>query len=217
MSGVPKNYPHPHHLSRIAPTTPNSMNSADHILAGKIYRFCAQLLHSFTTLQFSYVPVIIIVNQSTHHHHHRAIERKRTRPKRKSSKMGAVVTPSSSSPRILFLNPMIFPPADNTNSIATHPLRCFQALFSRRLSHIPGPSYSKTFISIRWATRDRFFESTTNPSASRCHPQCETDATRVSETPPTESECPFFGFAHRNHLLIRSRQGLVFVAASMYT
>lgn len=153
MSGVPKNYPHPIHLSRIAPTTPNSMNSADHILAGKIYRFCAQLLHSFTTLQFSYVPVIIIVHQSTHHHHHhhRPIERKRTRPKRKSSKMGAVVTPSSSrtnqpsSPRILFLNPMIFPPADNTNSIATHPLRCFQALFSRRLSHIPGPSQPKDF------------------------------------------------------------------------
>lgn len=154
MSGVPKTTFHPNHLSRIAPTTPNSMNSADHILAGKIYRFCAQLLHSFTTLQFSYVPVIIIVNQSTHHHHHRPIERKRTRPKRKSSKMGAVVTPSSSrtrtnqptSPRILFLNPMIFPPAaDNTNSIATHPLRCFPALSSRRLSHIPGPSQPKDF------------------------------------------------------------------------
>lgn len=117
--------------------------------------------------------------------------------------------PEPTSPHILFLNPMLFPPADNTNRIATHPL-CFQALFYRSLSHIPGPSYPKTFIGIRWATRDRFFESTTNPSASLCHPQCETDAT-------TESECPFFGFAHRNHLLIRSRQGLVFVAASMYT
>lgn len=37
MSGVPLKYPHPIHLSTIAPTTPNSMNSADPILAGKIY------------------------------------------------------------------------------------------------------------------------------------------------------------------------------------